>query len=162
MTDRGPSNALANGQGREFLSIRISEQAFALDIMSVREIRGWVASTDLPHAPPYIKGMINLRGAVIAILDLAERLGLGAREPDASSVVVVIEAADRVVGLLVDAVCDIITVTDESVQQTPDVGSDHARDFIEGLVTIDGGIVSIVSIAAVMPQAFLIPAALAA
>lgn len=137
----------------ELLSIRIGTQEFAIDIRSIREIRGWIASTHLPHAPSYITGMINLRGTVLVVIDLAERLGLHAQEPNAGSVVVVVETADRVAGLLVDAVCDIITVTDDMRQATPATGSNTPREFIEGLIMMDNRIISIVSIPAIMPDA---------
>ncbi len=139
-------------KGLELLSVQVGNQDFALDIMSVREIRGWVASTALPHAPAYIKGMINLRGVVMAIVDLADRLGLATREPSAASVVVVIEVAGQTVGLLVDAVNDIITVTDDMRQATPETGNAACKSIVEGLVTLDNRIVSIVSIPAIMPE----------
>jgi purine-binding chemotaxis protein CheW len=137
----------------ELLSVRIGAQEFAFDIKSIREIRGWIASTHLPHAPSFIKGMINLRGTVLVVIDLAERLGLVAQEPNAASVVVVVEAGERVAGLLVDAVCDIITVTDDMRQATPETGSGASREFIEGLIMIDTRIISTVSIPAIMPDA---------
>jgi purine-binding chemotaxis protein CheW len=143
---------IGQGQGAELLSVRIGAQEFAIDIMSVREIRGWIASTHLPHAPSYIRGMINLRGVIMAIVDLAERLGLPSTEPTASSVVVVVEVQDRIVGLLIDAVCDIITVTDDMIQAPPKVGAEASRGAIEGLVTLDGRITSILSIAAILPD----------
>jgi purine-binding chemotaxis protein CheW len=133
------------------LSVRLGDQEFALDIMSVREIRGWIASTPLPHAPPYIKGMINLRGVILAIVDLAERLALPTHEPNASSVVVVVEIRGRVVGLVVDGVCDIITVTDDMVQSPPDMGSDPAHQLVEGLLTLEGRIVSVIHMTAILP-----------
>lgn len=142
----------ALGQGAELLSVRLGEQEFALDIMSVREIRGWIASTPLPHAPHYIKGMINLRGVILAIVDLAERLGLPTREADASSVVVVVETQGRTVGLAVDGVCDIITVTDDMVQSPPDVGSDASPRLVDGLLTLEGRIVSVINIDTILPR----------
>ena len=141
------------GQGAELLSVRIGDQDFALDIMAVREIRGWIASTPLPHAPGFIKGMINLRGVILAIVDLAERLGLPTREPDSSSVVVVVEACGRIIGLVVDAVSDIITVTDDMVQSPPDVGS-GTTSLIPGVLTLDGRIVSIIAIPSVVNQSW--------
>jgi purine-binding chemotaxis protein CheW len=146
------SRAGHQAERTELLSVRIGAQEFAMDIRSIREIRGWIASTHLPHAPSYIKGMINLRGTVLVVIDLAERLGLVSQEPNAASVVVVVEAGDRVAGLLVDAVCDIITVTDEMRQMTPDTGSNSSREFIEGLIMMDNRIISTVSIPAIMPD----------
>jgi purine-binding chemotaxis protein CheW len=136
----------------ELLSVRIGEQEFALGIMSVREIRGWSSSTPLPHAPSYIKGMVNLRGLVVAIVDLAERLGLPTNEPTASSVVVVVEIDDQIVGLLVDAVCDIITVTDDMIQDSPTIGAGPANEAVQGLVILDGRIVSVVRVDAILPK----------
>ena len=112
-------NSTQADRRNELLSVRIGAQEFAMDIRSIREIRGWIASTHLAHAPSYIKGMINLRGTVLVVIDLAERLGLPAQEPNAASVVVVVECGDKTAGLLVDAVCDIITVTDDMRQDTP-------------------------------------------
>lgn len=138
----------------ELLSVRIGAQEFAMDIRSIREIRGWIASTHLPHAPSFIKGMINLRGTVLVVIDLAERLGLPALEPSpASVVVVVVEHGDKVAGLLVDAVCDIITVTDDMRQPTPETGTSTPREFVEGLIMMENRIVSIVAIPALMPDA---------
>ena len=136
----------------ELLSVRIAAQEFAMDIRSIREIRGWITSTHLPHAPSYIKGMINLRGTVLVVIDLAERLGLPPQEPSAASVVVVVEAGDKTAGLLVDAVCDIITVTDDMRQAIPETGSNNPREFIEGLIMLDSRIISTLSICAIMPD----------
>ena len=139
----------------EFLSVRMGTQEFALDIKAIREIRGWTPSTPLAHAPSYIKGMINLRGAVLTIVDLANRLGLPGTEPKASSVVVVVEVADQVAGILVDAVCEIFTATDEMRQATPHAGDGAAREFVEGLIMMGDRIISIMSIPAIMPDAAL-------
>ena len=143
----------AYGEHRtELLSVRIGTQEFAMDIRSIREIRGWIASTHLPHAPSFIKGMINLRGTVLIVIDLAERLGLPSLEPSPASVVVVVEHGDKVAGLLVDAVCDIITVTDDLRQPTPETGTSTPREFVEGLIMMENRIISIVAIAALMPD----------
>ena len=139
-------------ESNQLLCVRVRDQEFALNIHAIREIRGWISSTPLPHAPSYIRGMINLRGSVLAIIDLAERLGLPAAAPNGTSVVVVVEEGERVIGLLVDAVSDIITVTDDMHQVAPETGSAAAREFIEGLLMRDQKIVSVLSIQAVMPK----------
>jgi purine-binding chemotaxis protein CheW len=138
-------------EGHQLLCVRLGDQEFALSIRAIREIRGWISSTPLPHAPPYIKGMINLRGSVLAIIDLAERLGLPSVPPNATSVVVVIEEGARVIGLLVDAVSDIITATEEMRQVTPETGS-ASREYVEGLLMRDKQIISVLSIPAIMPN----------
>jgi purine-binding chemotaxis protein CheW len=140
------------GAGRELISFRIGAQEFCVNIMEVREIRGWTPATPLPQAPPFVRGVINLRGAVLPIVDLGARLGLGAAEPSARHVIIVAQVQNQVVGLLVDAVSDILTVTDEEIQPTPDVASEMVRTFVRGLLAIDGRMVSFISLDRVLPD----------
>ena len=141
-----------SGVGRELISFRIGEQEFCVDIMEVREIRGWTPATALPQAPAYVRGVINLRGAVLPIVDLGARLGLGAADPTARHVIIVAQVQNQIVGLLVDAVSDILTVTDEMIQPTPDVASEMARTFVRGLLAIEGRMVSFISLDRVLPD----------
>ena len=97
----------AKSGNREYITFRIGTQYFCVDIMSVREIRGWTPATALPHAPGFIRGVINLRGIVLPIVDLAERLGLIPAMPTARHVIIVLQTARQIIGLLVDAVSDI-------------------------------------------------------
>ena len=128
--------------GEKLVAVQIREQRFAVDIMQVREIRGWTTSTPLAGAPDHVLGMINLRGAVLPVIDLGARLRLGATEQTSSSVVVVAQVGERQVGLLVDAVCDILTVQEDEVQAVPTVGTDEVQDFVRAVMTTDEGIVS--------------------
>jgi len=139
------------GQLRELISFRIGEQEFCVDIMSVREIRGWTVATPLPRTPDFVRGVINLRGAVLPIIDLSARLGLGATEPEARHVIIVCRIANQMVGLLVDAVSDILTVTDDLVQPTPDVGCEQVRHFVKGIMAVDGRMISLISLDRVLP-----------
>lgn len=143
---------------QELIVLRIAGQTFATDIMSVREIRGWTASVALPHAPDYMLGMINLRGQILPVIDFAARLGLPAATPNAASVVVVCELGDQLIGLLVEAVCDIIAVAPADVQPTPDVGAPEVTEFVRGVITTPEGIVTLLALEALRP----VPEALAA
>jgi len=140
------------GPGKELISFRIGAQEFCVDIMEVREIRGWTPATALPQAPPFVRGVINLRGAVLPIVDLGARLGLGAADPTARHVIIVAQVQNQIVGLLVDAVSDILTVTDDMIQPTPDVASELVRTFVRGLLAIDGRMVSFISLDRVLPD----------
>ena len=137
---------------RELISFRIGAQEFCVDIMAVREIRGWTVATALPQSPAFVKGVINLRGAVLPIVDLAARLGFAATDTSDRHVIIVAQIGEQVVGLLVDAVSDILSVTDEMVQATPDVASDTARTFVRGLITIDGRMISLIGLEPVLPD----------
>ncbi|MFT3732408.1 MAG: chemotaxis protein CheW [Hyphomicrobium sp.] len=141
----------ANSANLEFVAFRVGSQEFCIDIMGVREIRGWTQATPLPHAPQYVRGVINLRGAVLPIVDLAMRFGIGLTEPTARSVIIVVQIHQQVVGLLVDAVSDILTVSQAAMQPTPDIASDLAKTFVKGVYAIDGRMISLVSLDCVLP-----------
>lgn len=136
----------------ELISFRVADQEFCLDIMAVREIRGWTPATPLPHSPPYVRGVINLRGAVLPILDLKARLGLGACDPGPSSVIIVVHIGTRLVGLLVDAVSEILAAEMSSVQPTPNVGCDTVGRFVRGIIAQEGRMISWISIEEIMPS----------
>ncbi len=140
------------GRPRELISFRIGAQEFCVDIMAVREIRGWTAATALPQSPAFVRGVINLRGAVLPIVDLAARLGFDATEATDRHVIIVAQILGQTVGLLVDAVSDILTITDEVVQPTPDVASDMAKTFVRGLLAVEGRMISLVGLDHILPQ----------
>jgi purine-binding chemotaxis protein CheW len=147
--------AVKTGSSRELISFRIGEQEFCVDIMVVREIRGWTPATPLPRSPSFLRGVINLRGAVLPIVDLASRLGFEPTEPTQRHVIIVAQIDRQIVGLLVDAVSDILTVGDELVQPPPDVASDMVRNFVQGLLAIDGRMISLISLNRILPAAEL-------
>lgn len=147
------SDTSANAPSRELIAFRIGDQEFCVDIMSVREIRGWTPATPLPRAPGFVKGVINLRGAVLPIIDLGARLGLTTSEPTARHVIMVASIGGRSVGLLVDAVSDIIQLTDEAVQATPEVASEQVRAFVKGIFAIEGRMVSLLELEWLVPDA---------
>jgi purine-binding chemotaxis protein CheW len=137
---------------RELISFRIGDQEFCVDIMSVREIRGWTAATPLPRTPDFVRGVINLRGAVLPIVDLASRLGFESTEASDRNVIIVAQIGEQVVGLLVDAVSDILTITDDMIQPTPDVASETAKTFVRGLIPMDGRMISLIGLERVLPD----------
>lgn len=142
----------ADAKSQEFVAFRIGVQEFCIDIMSVREIRGWTPATPLPRAPHFVRGVINLRGAVLPVVDLGQRLGLPAAEQSASQVIIVVQIKNRVVGLLVDAVSDILTIEADKIQPTPDVSSEAARTFIIGIIGVEGRMISLMSLDHVLPS----------
>jgi purine-binding chemotaxis protein CheW len=141
----------ASGAAREYITFRIGTQYYCIDIMSVREIRGWTPATTLPRAPGYVRGVINLRGVVLPIIDLADRLGFAPTEPTARHVIIVAQTGKQVVGLLVDAVSDIIDIAADKLQPTPDIGSEAARAFVVGVMAIEDRMISLIALESVMP-----------
>jgi len=144
-----PSN---QSSARELISFRVGAQEFCVDIMAVREIRGWTVATTLPRSPIFVRGVINLRGAVLPVIDLASRLGFECAVPTARHVIIVAQIGAQMVGLLVDAVSDILTVTDAVIQPTPEVASDTAKNFVRGLISVEGRMISLISLDRVLPD----------
>jgi purine-binding chemotaxis protein CheW len=136
----------------ELMAFRIGSQEFCVDIVSVREIRGWTPATALPHSPDFVRGVINLRGVVLPIVDLAARLGLARVEPTSRHVIIVAQVGKQIVGLLVDAVSEILTVTDDMIQPTPDVASEMAKIFVRGVLAINERMISLIALDEILPK----------
>jgi purine-binding chemotaxis protein CheW len=130
---------------RQFITFLSGQQEFGANIMTIREIRGWTETTPLPHAPDYVRGVINLRGIVLPVVDLKARLGRGLTEANQKHVIIVVKFNDRTIGLLVDAVSDILTVTASEIQPTPDLARDGHSTFVEGIAVLDQRMVTLLS-----------------
>lgn len=150
MTEHAPQKQDATDL--ELLSFRVGEQEYSVDIMSVREIRGWTRATPLPHSAPYVRGVINLRGAVLPILDLACRLDLGTTETTERNVIIVVHVRGQSIGLLVDAVSDILSIPRSELQPPPDMLSDASNSFVRSLTVVEGRMLRILDLDSVHPE----------
>ena len=136
----------------ELIAFRIGDQEFCVNIMAVREIRGWTTATVLPHQPSYMIGVLNLRGVVLPIVDLSARLGMAASQPTARHVIIVAQIKRKVVGLLVEAVSDILTITDEHIQPTPELASEIERQFARGILAIEKRMICLIELEGLFPE----------
>jgi len=136
----------------ELLTFQVGGQEYAIDIMSVREIRGWSNATPLPHAPDFVRGVINLRGTVLTIVDLADRLGMGKTEASERNVIIVVQAEKETVGLLVDAVSDILTISKSELQAPPEMSADNGHSYVSSLIIVEERMIRILSLSAVLPS----------
>jgi len=139
------------GEDQELVAFKVGDQEYCVSIMSVREIRGWTKETVLPMAPDYVRGVINLRGSVVPIVDLASRLGLKSVEPSARHVIIISDVDEQIVGFVVDAVSDILTTKRDNIQPTPDVASEAARDFVKGVIALDDRMINLIGLDNVLP-----------
>ncbi|MEM7642715.1 MAG: chemotaxis protein CheW [Pseudomonadota bacterium] len=135
----------------ELLTFRCGGRAYAVDIMNVREIRSWSPPTPLPHSPPYMLGMVNLRGSVLPVMDLAQRLGAPPTPDHPRNVIIVVTIGGRVHGLLVDAVSDIVHPNLDQLQDVPPSGGADQVDMAEKLFVEDDAMIQILSIDHVLP-----------
>ncbi len=146
------ASVLEEPNQREIVSFRVADQDFCIDIGHVREIRGWSETTPLPHTPEYVKGLVNLRGNVIPVIDLAHRLGLGHTDPGERHVIVITVCEERIAGLLVEAVSDIVTVDCAEMKHPPSLTSSAAREVVEGVFVIRESLVRMIDLARVLPS----------
>ena len=142
----------ASPTSRELISFRIGSQEFCVDITSVREIRGWTETTLVPLAPAYVRGVINLRGTVMPVVDMSLRLGRERTEASDRHVIVVTYIGDQLVGLLVDAVCETLTLKDSDIQSAPDVGANAVQALVKAIIDVEGRMVTLLALDYVLPK----------
>jgi len=131
---------------RQLITFELGDQSLGIDIMAIREIRAWSPATPLPNVPAHIRGVVNLRGVVLPVLDLRMRLGWGLTDPTARHVIIVVRIGEQLQGVIVDAVNDIVTIRGEEMQALPDVGSSQASALLEGLATVDDRMILILDL----------------
>jgi len=137
----------AGGETCQFISFTIGSEEYAVDIISVREIKGWTEVTCLPNQPEYMRGVLNLRGIIVPIFDMRCRFGMGTTDATPIHVVIIVSVGERIVGLLVDAVSDILTVGSEEIRPVPEMDRNHDNRFLSGLVTVEDNMVAILALA---------------
>lgn len=144
-----PRIAASGQDAADIIAFQLGEEAFCVRTTRVREIRGWIPCMPLPKSPPDVMGVINLRGAVIPIVDLSLRLGLHQTQANERSAIIVTETADKVVGLLVDRVTDMLNISVRDIQPVPAAGGTMARSYAEGILTIGDGMIYFLDIDAI-------------
>lgn len=140
------SEQTSDRDSRQYIKFLATGQEFAADIMGIREIRGWSETTPVAHSAEFVRGVINLRGAVLPVIDLKARLGKGLSEPSSASVIIVMQCGERVMGVLVDAVLDILTVATQDIQEVPDIVREENNGFVDGIAVLDGHLVTLLGI----------------
>jgi purine-binding chemotaxis protein CheW len=147
-----PADAIAASGARaaatqiQSISFAIGEDQYGVDIMAVREIKGWSEITHLPRQPDYVRGVLNLRGVIVPIIDLRCRFGQGLTEATPLHVVIIVQIATRQVGLLADRVLDIVSFEPSQVQPVPKVAKSARADFLSGLVTIENVMLALIDL----------------
>lgn len=132
---------LNTGETLEIIAFRLHDQEFCVRTRTIREIRGWGPATPLPHAPADVLGIMNLRGMVIPMVDLAKKLGMPSTEPNERSAIVVAEVHGMAMGLVVDRVSDILTIATSLLQPVPDIGQHVGADYSDGIIAQKSGMI---------------------
>ena len=152
---RAMAGGAAGGQAsNEYLTFTLGKEEYGIEILKVQEIRGYEAVTRIANAPEFIKGVVNLRGIIVPIVDMRIKFNLGKAEYDQFTVVIILNVAARVVGMVVDSVSDVIQLTAEQVRPVPDFASaTFDTQYITGLGTIDQRMLILVDIEKLMSGA---------
>ncbi|MDW3224785.1 MAG: chemotaxis protein CheW [Paracoccaceae bacterium] len=146
------TDVLARSQSMEYLSFQVGGEDYAIDIRLVREIRGWTTPSPMPDAPAFVLGVINLRGEVLPLLDLAARLGLTTQDATERNVTIVAEVDNGQIGLLVDAVSDIVVLSEDDMQPAPDIANAGQQSSVRALTFIGEETVRILDLEAILPM----------
>jgi len=139
--------------GQEFLAFTLGREEYGIDILKVQEIRGYETVTRIANAPDFIKGVVNLRGIIVPIVDLRIKFNLGEPTYDQFTVVIILNVAGRVVGMVVDSVSDVTTLSPEQIKPAPEMGTALNTDYLIGLGTIDQRMLILVDIDKLMSSA---------
>jgi purine-binding chemotaxis protein CheW len=151
-TELNPNDAIVAAAARasatqtQSISFAIGDDQYGVDIMAVREIKGWSEITHLPRQPDYVRGVLNLRGVIVPIIDLRCRFGQGLTDATPLHVVIIVQIASRQVGLLADRVLDIVSFEPSQVQPVPKVAKSARADFLSGLVTIENQMLALIDL----------------
>jgi purine-binding chemotaxis protein CheW len=135
----------------QLISFAIGDDQYGVDIMAVREIKGWSQITHLPRQPEYMRGVLNLRGVMVPIIDLRCRFGQGLTEATPLHIVIVVQIGARHVGMLADRVLDIVSFDASQIQPVPRVAETTRADFLSGLLTIESGMIALIDLTHLLP-----------
>jgi purine-binding chemotaxis protein CheW len=130
----------------EFINFAIGNDQYGVDIMSVREIKEWSNVTHLPKQPEYVRGVLNLRGVVVPIIDLRCRFGEGLTDCTPTHIIIIVHVEGRQMGLLADRVLDIVSVEQDAIQPVPTVARSSRVRFLAGLVTVDDAMIALIDL----------------
>ena len=136
-TKTGSSMTPSASRALEFLSFTLGQEEYGIDIQKVQELRGYDAVTRIANAPEHIKGVVNLRGIIVPIIDMRIKFNLGAPTYDQFTVVIILNIGGRVMGMVVDSVSDVITLKPEQIKPAPSMGSVLDTEYLMGLGTLD-------------------------
>lgn len=146
MNMNAASVAAVEAHSREFLVFSLGEEEYAIDILKVQEIRGYENVTRIANAPEFIKGVTNLRGVIVPIVDLRIKFHLSKVEYGGQTVVIVVNVGERVVGIVVDGVSDVMTLTPEQIKPAPEFGVTLSSDYLSGLGSLEDRMLVLVDI----------------
>jgi len=147
---------------RQFITFTVAAEEYGVDIMAIREIKGWAPTTPLPEAPEHMRGVIDLRGTIVPIIDLRTRFRHGLTEATPTHVIIVVAIGEMMVGLLADAVVDIVKVPVSDIQPVPEIEHGDTHGYLAGIVSVEGRMVVLLDLDSLLERDKQVLAAAAA
>ncbi len=141
-----------SSEDQQYLTFNLADEYYGVDILKVQEIKGYTTVTRIPNTPDYLKGVLNLRGTIVPIVDLRMKFGMGITEPTSFTVVVVVNVRNRVMGFLVDAVSDVLDLNAKNIQPPPELGSAVDINFVAGIGNANDRLVTLLDIDRVLTE----------
>ncbi len=145
-----PPQIAATKQANEFLTFTLGHEEYGVEILKVQEIRSYEAPTTIANAPPFLKGVVNLRGVIVPIIDMRIKFGLSNHEYNQFTVVIILNVAHRVVGMVVDSVSDVLQLSGEQIREAPQFGASLDAEYITGLGTVEKRMLILIDIEKLM------------
>lgn len=150
MSEAAAEHALVIAGHQEFLTFTLGEEEYAIDILKVQEIRGYDAVTRIANTPSYIKGVINMRGVIVPVVDMRLKFNVGEAVYDQFTVMIILNLGERVVGMVVDGVSDVVALSPDEIRTAPEFGAAMDTQYIQGLASIDDRMAIVVDIEKLM------------
>ncbi len=142
--------AVGSDDSREYLTFTLGTEEYGIDILNVQEIRGYDTVTKIANSPDFLKGVINMRGIIVPIIDMRLKFNLGEVEYNQFTVVIILNISERVIGMVVDGVSDVVALQGEQIRPAPEFGTALDTDYIDGLATLEDRMVIIIDIEKLM------------
>jgi purine-binding chemotaxis protein CheW len=150
--DSAPAPTSYAADVRQYLSFALGDEQYGIEILRVQEIKGYSGITPIPNTPPHIRGVMNLRGTVIPVVDLRARFHLPSRTYDKFTVIIVVTVGSRIIGLVVDAVSDVLDIGRNEIRPAPDLGHRGDTGFISGMAHVGENLVVLLDIATLLSE----------
>lgn len=152
MTEQREVRTTYSDEDRQYLTFNLADEYYGVDILKVQEIKGYTSVTRIPNTPAYLKGVLNLRGTIVPIVDLRMKFGMGTTEPTAFTVMVVVNVRNRIMGFMVDAVSDVLDLATKDIQPPPELGSAVDITFVAGIGNSNDRLVTLLDIDRVLTE----------
>ena len=151
-TERGDVRTSYSSEDHQYLTFNLADEYYGVDILKVQEIKGYTSVTRIPNTPDYLKGVLNLRGTIVPIVDLRMKFKMGATAPTSFTVMVVVNVRNRIMGFMVDAVSDVLDLNVKQIQTPPELGSAVNIDFVAGIGNANDRLVTLLDIDRVLTE----------